>query len=363
MIDLEYNYDKLLELRGMEPYTFANWKAIMEFVGAPPTLDGNSKRKFQNKVKRYLDFHKDGYRIVIDKVKDSVEPEINIKGSKYQKYSVEVLKRVLKETTASDFSVLKLAELLGCVNKDYSYAYSHRRNTAKKLGVDKGIVEDFFNATHSQIKRIVESALDKLVGVGLIEYQIRLKGIYVSGDVVLNLKYDDERDEECVSGNTDIKEGYRFLNDQEVEIYEQEKCQLMQKYKVNSERELYTKRKNVAAFYREFNKSVFEKVHIRNVYKAYVITRKMEYETVSEVEKATFMLYLNDMVTEGVTSSTDKKQRERLEEIELYKDALELKIVEDEEGVRRSNEWRAGQVEKNMAKYTLIENYLAIKLE
>lgn len=43
-------------------------------------------------LKRYLDFHKDGYRIALYKIKDNVEPEINVKGSKYQKYSFEVLK-------------------------------------------------------------------------------------------------------------------------------------------------------------------------------------------------------------------------------------------------------------------------------
>ena len=357
-----FNYDKLFELKGKEPYTFSNWKEIMEFVGAPTTLDGNSKRKFQNNVKRYAEYHKEGYKIVIDKIKDTVNPEMNTRGSKYQKYSVEVLKCVLMDD-GSDFSVMKLGELLGCINKGYRYAYTHRRKISKELGIDINVVNDFFDTTHSRIKGIVEGALEKLVEVGLIEYEIRLKGSYVTGEVALNLKYNENSDEEYVSGEPDITEGYQFLNEQEVEIYEQEKEELLQKYKVDSERELYTKRKNVTAFYRELNKGVFEKIHIRNVYDSYVITKKREYETVSPVEKATAMICINDIASESVLTSTGKKVRKNQEEIELYEDALKLGIVEDVDGVRKSNEWRTEQIEKDKERYTLIDKYIKIQLE
>lgn len=152
------------------------------------------------------------------------------------------------------------------------------------------------------------------------------------------------------------------MNEQEVEIYEQEKEELLQKYKVDSERELYTKRKNTAAFYRELNRSVFEKTHIRNIYSAYVVNKKREYETVSLIEKAAAMICINDIVSESVLTSTGKKVRRNQEEIELYEDALELGIVEDVDGVRRSNEWRAEQIEKDKERYTLIDKYVRIHL-
>lgn len=335
----------------------------MKFVGAPATLEGNSKKNFQNNVKRYAEFHKEGYKIVIDQIKDTVDPAISVRGSKYQKFTVNLLKSILKNEESPDFSVMKLAELMGCINENYRDAYKHRRKLVKELNIDKDVADDFFNATHSKIKYIVETALDKLVGAGLIEYHIRLKGIRAIGRVEIDLRYDESCDEDYVAGDAEISEGYQFLNEEEVAIYELEKQRLLEKYKVNAESELYSKHKNTTAFYSELNKNVFDKTHIRNIYRAYVITKKMDYEVGFEIEESMLMIHLNDIVATDLHLSADDKMKEKYEEIELYEDAVALGIVEDEEEIRRSNKWRLEQIEKNKAKDTLIDAYIKLNIE
>ena len=166
----KYNFQKLQELP--IPYTFNNWRDIMEYVNAPRTLAGNSKVRFQNNIKRYADLHKGkGNQIIIDNIKEPII-NINTQGSKYQRFVIPLIEHVLITEDNNNYTIQILAKKIGCINDKYIVASSYKKKVSEKLNINIEKVEFYFNKINNRIRNIIVSTLNKMVDAGLIKYEV-----------------------------------------------------------------------------------------------------------------------------------------------------------------------------------------------
>lgn len=360
MIHLEYNYDKLFDLKGQEPYTFNNWKDVMRYIDAPDNLEGNSKLKMIKNFERFVEYTKNGYQIVVTRVKNSADPCKNNKGSKYRKYTVPLMKSILSEKEEMDFSIGSLARELGCINKYYQQANYHKKKTARDLGIEPQIVYDFFTNIHSKIKNIVVGTLDNMVNTGYIQYITYHRGKLASKDNKLSLSYDEEKDENIVKDHSVVIEEFIDLTPEQDKEYEEIKQELFEEFDINNESELFSKRKNHTEFYKELNKRMFDRTHIQFVYDNYHIQKLKDCPPLSDAMQIMYMLKINFLVCTSFQNSVTEKFKKKLSMIKMGKIIIEDKNEKINKRNLQSYERVIEEIAKRDNIFKLMDEYIFI---
>lgn len=352
----EYNYQKLQELH--IPYTFKNWREIMEYVGAPRDLAGNSKVKFQNNVKCYVDLHKGkGNEIIIDNIKNKVELYINTQGSRYQGLSIPLISHVLMTNLQQDYTINTLAEKIGCINDRYADANRHKKKTAKQLNIKLETVEWFFDSMNDRIKNVIVSSLDKMEEAGIIQYKVLIKGKYHKDQIVdLELKYNEKIDEDEVDFSLDKIEDYRFLSMDEMNIYDNIINELFTKYNISGEHELYCKDRVVRNnFYKEKKKIIFEKLNYMFTFKSYIIEPILDLKYMKDNEFKEKRLELNSLISTGFRDKIYdiiSKEKENFNNLCILMEGGFLGDSDTNENYDMVKDY----IEKNREKYTYNES-------
>lgn len=142
---------------------------------------GNSKIKQINELERFVSYHKQGYKFVIDEVFDKPKDYIENRGAQKSKYKLPLEKKVLtllQKSKHCQFCLPKfiLCEELDLINFNYRYYNYNHRNLIEVLGVRGFDVEDFYDCTNSNLTYTVMKTLDSLVNKKLILYQKVLVG-------------------------------------------------------------------------------------------------------------------------------------------------------------------------------------------
>jgi len=348
-----YFFEKLQEL--ITPYTFRNWREIMEYVGAPRDLKGNSKVKFQNDVKRYVELHKgNGNEIIIDAVKDKVDTEIILRGSRYQKLIIPLISHLLMTERETCFTINTLAEKIGCVNSYYASANRHKKMVSRVLKIEQENVFWFFESMHDRIKNALLSSLNKMVQENLISYEIKLKGKYHEGGINRELIYSEERDEYFVESELNAKEYYRFLSDDEISIYHLIMTELFEKYQISDESQLYKKNRSIRnKFYDEKKKSIFKRLKYVHTFDTYNITPIGDLETMTDDEFMENKLTLNELISTGFRKRLQDIITKEKEEFHKLCEGVELGLIVpvDEEGTELPMEVLTKFIEENRKKY------------
>lgn len=167
------NIENLFKLK--EGMVIKNYKEMCELLGEKSEA-GNSKKAQLREWERFFKYHKEGHKIVIDKLYDEPREKIDLRGSDgllsndIQPLILDLLVKN-NHTDSICFSCTKLLEMLKMVNANYHVGRRNIKLFSKYLEVDEDIVNDFYYFEHSKLKSSLESALDALYNKRLISWE------------------------------------------------------------------------------------------------------------------------------------------------------------------------------------------------
>lgn len=163
---------KYIEENGNE---FKNYPHLCEVLGIKPK-GSNSKNKQMKEMDRYFKQLKGkGYRLIIDEIYDVPKPkQTNKRNDVYgEMLQLAIMDYLINskrsKTTATRNFLLGQVEM---INQNYRACSSNRLKFAKYSGIDIDIVNDFFNISNGNFRRILERSLDQLEDKSIIKYKM-----------------------------------------------------------------------------------------------------------------------------------------------------------------------------------------------
>ena len=193
------------ELR--EGLIIKNYKVLCEeYLDVKPTKGACRKYHFKE-LERYCDYHKEGQKIIIDKVFECVKEKIDMRGKQdnntapyVENIKLNVIGELLTKGTNGKYVVGKgvLLRNVGLTNINYSYCKRRQNKLATYLEINKEIVNDYYNSVDSMLLGNLEKALKDLSNQKIIQYNTTLM---LCKNIITNITYEhttriDEFDEE-----------------------------------------------------------------------------------------------------------------------------------------------------------------------
>ena len=184
-----------------------NYKVLCEdYLGVKPTKGACRKYHFKE-LERYCDYHKEGQKIIIDKVFECVKEKIDMRGKQdnntapyVENIKLNVIGELLTKGTNGKYVVGKgvLLRNIGLTNINYSYCKRRQNKLATYLEINKEIVNDYYNSVDSMLLGNLEKALKDLSNQKIIQYNTTL---LLCKNIITNITYEhttriDEFDEE-----------------------------------------------------------------------------------------------------------------------------------------------------------------------
>ncbi|MEA4926323.1 MAG: hypothetical protein VB084_13555 [Syntrophomonadaceae bacterium] len=165
-------------------YPYKNYNHLCQLLNIP-SIRGNTKKKVLNELARYVKFHNEGQKIIIDEKYQIPKPKIDKRGrgensraanTIYGKYIDKLILDVLaqnleKNMKTVSFSKFVLLRELEMINQDYTKGLDNKGKAAELLNMNLVHVEDFFNNSYSKLKKTLESSLNRLSCKSLITWK------------------------------------------------------------------------------------------------------------------------------------------------------------------------------------------------
>lgn len=155
-----------------------NYKEFCELIGEK-TKTSNSKKAQLKEWARYIKWHKDGNKFIIDEIYNIPLPKPIHKGNN-NKY-IEEIKDILtyyiynqikiNNDNVVTLSISELINILGMANNTYSIGTYKKRELSDILHIEMTAIYNFYSSTRSEFKKIIERALKSLKSKSILIYQ------------------------------------------------------------------------------------------------------------------------------------------------------------------------------------------------
>ena len=222
-----------MNIENLELKTYKNYKELCGTL-EEPIKGGKSKQLQMKDFERYFEFHKEGNKIVIDKIFSEEREKIDMRKSDYISetdkrhngnntfYGEDIEKLLLlmmASTTFEDELIFPMSIILNkisMVNSNYSIGRRNQERLSELLKIDEKYVNEFYDTTHSNLRSTLESALNRLDRKSLL----RWKTVRMICKKVAIVKY-NELDEIEIDMDTD-KVQYTIQEEYEIATKEQD---------------------------------------------------------------------------------------------------------------------------------------------
>lgn len=157
---------------------FKSYRAVCEILGEKQK-GGTSKNAQLKEWSRYFNHRKDGNKWVITEIYgnplDKYDARSLLSGGSDYTEDLQTLILMLIELTGNENNLVitrnNLIMQLGLVNSNYKVGKHYPLGIERLLNVEPEVVLDFFTSTDRNLKRIIESALNKLDKKSLIRWR------------------------------------------------------------------------------------------------------------------------------------------------------------------------------------------------
>lgn len=157
---------------------FKSYRAVCEILGEKQK-GGTSKNAQLKEWSRYFNHRKDGNKWVITEIYgnplDKYDARSLLSGGSDYTEDLQTLILMLVELTGNENNLVitrnNLIMQLGLVNSNYKVGKHYPLGIERLLNVEPEVVLDFFTSTDRNLKRIIESALNKLDKKSLIRWR------------------------------------------------------------------------------------------------------------------------------------------------------------------------------------------------
>lgn len=150
-----------------ENQAIKNYKELCTLLEIKPA-GGNTKIAQLKELSLYTDYHKEGNKIIIDKIKEVDKEQILLfefsNSSKYIKsLSNIILTYLYKEPEKmKEIPLIKLLGILGVTNNNYISCNSYRKEMSQFYDIQLASIYYFYDTTRKEFKRIIERCLNNL---------------------------------------------------------------------------------------------------------------------------------------------------------------------------------------------------------
>jgi hypothetical protein len=151
-----------------------NYKEMCSLLGED-IKDGNSKKAQIEEWNRYFKFERNGHKFIINEVFNvpkCIEKTIN---SKYIEEIRDILVDYIFNHRDKEGKVTltfsQLVDILGLANETYTMGNCRKRELSDVLNIDLKAVYYFYNNTRSELRKIIERALNSLKNRSVIYYE------------------------------------------------------------------------------------------------------------------------------------------------------------------------------------------------
>jgi len=234
-----------------------NYKELAELLCIPDT-GGNVKKKYLKELQRYIKYHQEGHRFIIDKIynrpkqkKDNRGRNLNSHSNQngaYGKYIRLLILNMLAQNSENmiRIGILNMLQELNMINTNYRLGNYNREKMAKYLGMDIQFIHEFYDTNTNKLQQTVERTLNKLMKNECLIFWSNIKMIGVGAN---------------------YKE--RQATDSEVKFILNCENEILKSMKTTDKRYIYLTNKK-EEFYNKLNKRLKEK-GIKYSYNAYKI--------------------------------------------------------------------------------------------
>lgn len=321
-----------------------NYKELAKILEIPIKESANSKNAQLKELQRYVKYHKEGQKFIIDEIYEEVKDKMDNRGGGNNKVSyIEYIEKLILDLLVQDLhrgkvclSKNKLFKELKMINDNYAFCKSRIPKLSKFTEIEKETIEEWYLSTDSTLKGNVEKALNNLKSQSLIlwtnEISVCKLEVFSKGNGVYNISKKitlDEYDEEIVQHNVKAYTSCNFR-----EATEDEK-----RFIIHTERDVMkdmgfsNKQKIVRCgmwdiFKNRVNKVILDELNIDFYYNSYKILFNEDhiYEKYEELldllltkaERESHQTELNKAIRERIHNNTEKKRNRALEETENW---------------------------------------------
>lgn len=151
-----------------------NYKELCNLIGEKP-LTSNSKKSQLKELERYVSYHNEGHKFIIDEIYEEPKPKKDNRG-KDGLYIDDVQAMIINLLLNSKenkvlLSYGKLFKATNMTNDNYIEGRNNIDKLSEITEISKEVCYDFYNYTQTSLKQKLESALKGLEKESLINFQ------------------------------------------------------------------------------------------------------------------------------------------------------------------------------------------------
>lgn len=154
-----------------------SYKQLCEIIGEK-NKGGDSKKAQLKEFERYVKYHKDGNKFVIDEIYEEPLKKVDNRGGKSAEYikdiEINIMGELYRNGKKNDYVVgtTYLLRSTGMMNVNYSYCKKRQDKLATYLDIDNDIVYDYYTSVDSMLSSNLYRSLLNLENKALIELNI-----------------------------------------------------------------------------------------------------------------------------------------------------------------------------------------------
>lgn len=169
-----------------------NYKALCEVLEIEPKTVGKAKGIQEKEIKQYINYHKEGHKIIIDEIYQKVVEKVDkrtLGNNNHQARCVRYLlldllsKYKLEEHEVLGFSKGLLLRNLRLVNSNYSTAKVNRKEYAQVLEVEKLAIDECIEYVDNRSINLITKAIQVLIRQKVITYKSSYTWIDKKGNI------------------------------------------------------------------------------------------------------------------------------------------------------------------------------------
>lgn len=275
-----------------------NYKAMCELLGEK-IKGGDSKKAQIKEWERFIKYHKEGNRFIIDEIYTEPLEKVDGRGST-SIYEDDIQSLIIHECSLSkmeNYNSIKLscsmlANKLKIINENYIVGRNDIKTLSSYMNIPVETIYDFYDSTQRKNKSIIENALNKLQDKALIKWKT---------EVML-----------CVNRN---KGEYRIALDRDLLIIAEIEQEALQYLGEESKRDVFVKRKwndfkkKITSLFKEYEINIDYYFDVYNI----IATEKFKEMILDENSYKEISERLNNNVAESEIRSCTKRHDKSIE--------------------------------------------------
>lgn len=255
-----------------EGQVIKNYKELCKLIEETP-VTSNSKRAQLKNLERYVSYHKEGQKIIIDEIYETVQPK---EDKRCNGMYIDDIKAILIDLLLKTpgyrllISPGKLLNITNMTNDNYIEGRNNIDRLSELIDVSKEACYDFYNYTQSDFKNKLESALKSLQKDSLINYQ----KCYIIVKIVAETNKLGET--KILNGKVNSYENHRIANEEERRLILTCEQEALCKLGCKNKQQVY-----ISGQWKTFRKIITNKLkdygNIRYYYEGYSLVFNREY--------------------------------------------------------------------------------------